>query len=121
VLEAGSRWRIDNRLRTGDALAQKSLDDAERIQDLEGARLDPARSGLIGRPVATIDDPTGDPVAAQLGRREQPGRAGADHEYLGFGGRGHPRNFPVTPYSWHKPSRPCNLGWFSAYGAASLL
>ena len=53
---------------------------ADGIQDLEGAGLDRRGARLAVRPHLPLDEPRVHAVAGELGGGEQPGRAGADDQ-----------------------------------------
>ena len=53
---------------------------ADGIQDLEGAGLDCRGAGLAVRPHLSLDEPRFHAVAGEFGGGEQPGRASADDQ-----------------------------------------
>jgi len=65
---------------------------ADGIQDLEGARLDSRGARLAVRPHLLLDEPHGHAVAGELGGSEQPGGAGADNQNV-------VSRHPITPGS----------------------
>jgi hypothetical protein len=63
---------------------EKSFHQLHRLEDLQGARVDHGRSIPVERRSLRIDHLTGNSSAAQLGGKEQAGRAGSDDEHFGL-------------------------------------
>jgi hypothetical protein len=63
-----------------DARGEERLEEAERLEDLEGAWMHHRRPVPVQRCGIGVDDAAHDPAAVELRREEQPGRACADHE-----------------------------------------
>ena len=63
-----------------DAGRQERLEEAERLEDLERARMHDRRSVPVERAGMSVDEATRDVAAVELRREEQPGRACANHE-----------------------------------------
>ena len=63
-----------------DARGEERLEEAERLEDLEGARMHDRRPVPVQRRGMCVDEAARDAAAVELRRQEQPGRACADHE-----------------------------------------
>ncbi len=74
-MDAQSHGRVS----AGDQL----VGDTKASENLQSARLDRQRAGLVDPVQAAVDETRPDAGGGQLRGEGQPGRSGADHEHLG--------------------------------------